>query len=147
MLHRRARDACGLCMNVFLVHIVLLLSLFYCVDECYLFFSHFGLCFLVLNQVSRFFSEVFKELVPDGTGQLLMKSITDDVRYLLCLHVLFAVSLLLLLRFVVCCYIYCNTDLLGRMTSVLCIHDACCIVCVHTLPPSLSRPLFAAFVS
>ena len=30
-------------------------------------------------QVSRFFSEVFSELVPDGTGQLLMKSIADDV--------------------------------------------------------------------
>ncbi len=29
--------------------------------------------------MSRFFSEVFSELVPDGTGQLLMKSIADDV--------------------------------------------------------------------
>lgn len=46
------------------------------------------LCMLLLimmsvfpSQVSRFFSEVFKELVPDGTGQLMMKTITDDVSF------------------------------------------------------------------
>ncbi len=33
----------------------------------------------ISTQVARFFSEVFRELVPDGKGQLTLKKVDDPV--------------------------------------------------------------------